>query len=79
MVGNHGCQPTYVYESTFLVYIILDNSCIPAISQISPAGIGMGIIWVVVPNFVTAMSKTEHIERNLTYHMFIYNFNGLLG
>ena len=39
----------------------------------------MGIIWVVVPNFVTAMSKTEHIERNLTYHMFIYNFNGLLG
>ncbi|XP_063682390.1 uncharacterized protein LOC134817182 [Bolinopsis microptera] len=42
-------------------------------------GLGEGIIWVVIPNFVTITSEHRNIERNLSYHMFIYNFNGIAG
>ena len=42
-------------------------------------GIGDGIVWVVVYDYVVSISQRQNLERNMSYFIFTYSFAALCG
>ena len=66
-----------LHAAFYVGALLLDTTTLLAGSVIS--GLGIGVIWVVIPNYVTVISPHKDIERNLSCHMFLYNLNGIVG